>query len=108
MPRFLADDLRGALRGIRRHPGFSAAVVATLALAIGALSAVFSGVHAVLLRPLPYRDPGRLVMLWRDLRSVGRAEPEWLSFPDFADWRDGSKTLEATAAFTGWQAIIPG
>ena len=87
---------------------FTLSVSATLALGIGALSAVFSAVYGVLLRPLPYRDAGRLVTLWVDLRANGRAEPEWLSFPDFADWRDNSRSLSGAAAYTGWSATIPG
>ena len=79
-----------------------------LAQSIGALSAVFSAVYGVLLRPLPYRDADRLVTLWVDLRANGRAQPEWLSFPDFADWRDQTRTLSGVAAYTGWSATAAG
>jgi predicted permease len=102
------SDLRFVARALRRNAVFAVSVSATLALGIGALSAVFSAVYAVLLRPLPYHDAGRLVTLWVDLRANGRAEPEWLSFPDFADWRDRSRSLAAAAAYTGWSATIPG
>ena len=104
----ITNDLRFVARALRRNAVFAVSVSATLALGIGALSAVFSAVYAVLLRPLPYRDADRLVTLWVDLRANGRAEPEWLSFPDFADWRDRSRSLAAAAAYTGWSATIPG
>ncbi|HUQ80845.1 MAG TPA: ABC transporter permease [Gemmatimonadaceae bacterium] len=104
----LAHNLRFVIRGLRRNAAFTVAVSLTLALAIGALSAVFSAVYAVLLRPLPYRDADRLLTLWVDLRVNGRAQPEWLSFPDFADWRDHARTLTGVAAYTGWGATVAG
>jgi putative ABC transport system permease protein len=108
MPSTLTSDLRFVLRTLRRNRVFALTVSTTLALGIGALSAVFSAVYAVLLRPLPYRDADRLVTLWVDLRATGRAEPEWLSFPDFADWRDQSRSLSGVAASSGWSATVPG
>src|SRR5689334_23837385 len=104
----LANDLRFVARPLRRNPVFAISVSATLALGIGALSSVFSAAYGVLLRPLPYPNGDRLVTLWVDLRANGRAEPEWLSFPDFADWRDNSRSLSAAAAYTGWSATVPG
>jgi putative ABC transport system permease protein len=104
----LAHDLRFVFRTLNRNRVFTVAVSLTLAVGIGALSAVFSAVYGVLVRPLPYRDPDRRVTLWVDLRASGRAEPEWLSFPDFADWREQSRSLSAAAAYTGWAATVPG
>ncbi|MFI5280852.1 MAG: ABC transporter permease [Gemmatimonadales bacterium] len=98
----LAQDIRITLRGLRRAPGFAASALLTLALAIGANSAVFSVVHSVLLRPLPYAEPDRLVQLWTDVRSHGRATPEWLTPPDFKDWQEGNRTFAAMAAYQGW------
>jgi predicted permease len=98
----LAQDIRVTLRGLRRAPGFTASALLTLALGIGANSAVFSVVRAVLLRPLPYAEPDRLVQLWTDHRTRGRATPEWLTPPDFKDWRDGNRTFAAMAAYQGW------
>ena len=67
-----AADLRYAFRALRKNPGFALVAVLTMALGIGASTAVFSVVHAVLLRPLPFRDPGRVMMVWetRDLRRA--------------------------------------
>ena len=78
-------DLRIAARALRRSPGFTVAAVLTLALGIGATTAMFSVVNGVLLRPLPYTAPDRLVALWTDLPGFGK---EVTSLPDFVDWRD--------------------
>ena len=83
----LLQDLRFALRGLLRRPGFTAAVVATLALGLGANAAIFSVVNAVLLRPLPYADPDRLVMVWGRYPDFGRTGT---SLPDFTDWQRGT------------------
>jgi putative ABC transport system permease protein len=93
----LLRDLRYAVRGLRKTPAFTAAVV-TLALGIGANTAIFSVINGVLLSPLPYPEPERLVWLWGKHTTIGR---EAASFPDFADWRDDNTTFEHMAAYGG-------
>jgi putative ABC transport system permease protein len=88
----VANDLRHAARVLRRSPSFTAIAIVTLALGIGANTAMFSVVNAVILRPLPYQDPDRLAMLWtndpkRDIREEGT------SYPTFLDWRNQSRTF---------------
>jgi putative ABC transport system permease protein len=104
----LRQDFRIALRGLLRAPGFTAVALLTLALGIGANSAIFSVVRSVLLRPLPYPDADRLVQLWTDHRSKGRTEPEWLNPPEFVDWRDGNRTFSSMAAYQGWGPDLTG
>jgi len=104
----LAQDLRFALRGLLRSPGFTTVALLTLALGIGANSAIFSVVRSVLLRPLPYPESDRLVQLWTDHRSRGRIQPEWLTPPEFADWRDGNRSFASMAAYQGWAPDLTG
>jgi putative ABC transport system permease protein len=91
------QDLRYGARMLRTQPGFTLIAVITLALGIGANTAIFSVVNAILLRPLPCEDPDRLVVFWTAHPQVGR---EVCSLPDFADWREQSRSFELMAAFT--------
>src|SRR5919201_5932759 len=96
----LFQDVRFALRMLRKSRGFAAVALAALALGIGANSAIFSVVNAVVLRPLPYREPSRLVALWGDLNQKGFEEVE-LSAPEFVDFRTrGSSVFEDVAVYS--------
>jgi predicted permease len=104
----LAQDIRIALRGLARAPGFTAVALLTLAIGIGANSAIFGVVRSVLLRPLPYAGADRLVQLWSDHRAKGRAEPEWLTPPQFLDWQTGNRTFAAMAGYQRWAPDLTG
>jgi predicted permease len=93
------QDLRFGCRMLRRHPGFAAAAVATLALGIGANTAIFSVVNGILLRGLPYKNPDRLVMLWGD-NTVQEILRDPVSYPNFSDWRAQSGSIDGLAAIT--------
>ncbi|MGE5278359.1 MAG: ABC transporter permease [Acidobacteriota bacterium] len=91
------QDLKHALRTLGKSPGFAAIAIGTLALGIGANTAVFSVVRAVLLRPLPYADPGRLAAAQTVQRATG--QPWATAPPDFYELRSRNKTLEQLASF---------
>jgi putative ABC transport system permease protein len=102
------DDLRVALRGLGRAPGFTLIALLTLAIGIGANAAIFTVLRSVLLAPLPYPEPDRLVQLWTDERSRGRDEPEWLTWGDLLDWRAENQTLVDLSAYGGWNPDLTG
>ncbi|HEX8557508.1 MAG TPA: ABC transporter permease [Pyrinomonadaceae bacterium] len=91
------QDVRYGLRTLLKNPGFTAVAVVALALGIGANSAIFSVVNTVLLRPLPYKDPERLVMVWEDAGKHGypRDTP---AAANYVDWRDQNQVFEGMAA----------
>jgi putative ABC transport system permease protein len=93
----LLSEIRSALRALLGRPGFTAVAVLTLALGIGANSAIFSVVNALLLRPLPYEEPGRLVWV---TNKIPEMDMEMTAGADYLDWRDGSRSLQSVAAFT--------
>src|SRR5215475_10384340 len=93
------QDVRYGLRMLAKNPGFSAVAVLTLALGIGANTTIFSVVNAVLLQPLPFQEPDRLVSVTgSDSRNNEQGRP--LSYPDFADVRSQNRSLESVAAYT--------
>jgi putative ABC transport system permease protein len=103
----LIRDLGFGARMLRRNPGFTAVAVLTLALGIGANTAIFSVVNAVILRPLPFPGASRLVLLWATNRETGDTD-DVSTYPDFADWRAHSRSFERMAAFTTRGMTIAG
>jgi putative ABC transport system permease protein len=95
--RTLIRNLRYGLRGLRKSPGLTAAVIATLMLGIGATTAIYTVVYAVMLAPLPYPQPDQLVMVWS--KVGGGRNP--MSAGDFLDWKEQSKSFQQLCAFTG-------
>ena len=90
----LIKDIRFGMRGLMQRPGFTAVAVITLALGIGANSAIFSVVNAVLLRPLPFKDPDRLMVLWERRENSGRANLH-LSGHEYAAFKERTSVFEA-------------
>ena len=95
----LIRELRHGLRSLAKTKGQTAVILVTLALGIGANTAIFSVVEGVLLRPLPYSDPDRLLSLWENDRLRGTTQ-EGFSLPDYVDVRDGNGVFDSMAAFT--------
>jgi len=101
----LAQDLRKALRRLALTPGFTLLALVTLALGIGANTALFSVLYAVLLKPLPFPEPERLYWVYSRHASTDRYP---FSLPEFCDYRDRARTLEAFSAFTNWSGNLGG
>ena len=103
----LVQDLRYGWRVLVKSPGPSLIAVLALGLGIGANSAIFSVVDAVLLRPLPYKDPGRLVVVWETKLSKG-IQQEYVSAPDYHDWVLQNRVFDQIAAIKTQPAVITG
>ncbi|MGE0042706.1 MAG: ABC transporter permease [Vicinamibacterales bacterium] len=101
----LLQDLRYAVRALRKAPGFAALAVTTLALGIAATAIVYSLVDGILLRPLPFRDPDRLVLA-RETGNTGNGMS--LSWPNFLDWRARATSFEAIGAWVGFPINLTG
>jgi predicted permease len=103
---WFAGDVRYGLRRLRRSPGFSLLVVATLALGIGANTVIFSVVDSVLLRPLPYAEPERLVTIQHRYPGLDLNAP--VSAPGFRSYRDETRSFSGLAVQAGWGANLTG
>ncbi|HET7752123.1 MAG TPA: ABC transporter permease [Terriglobales bacterium] len=101
------QDFRYALRTLRKSPGFTLVAILTLALGIGANAALFSVVNTVLLRPLPFKDPSRLMMLYEGLPQVGSPKIPF-SIPDFTLVRRGQKSFESVGAIQDKELEVSG
>ena len=103
----LLKDIRYGVRGLWKRPGFTAVAVLTLALGIGANTAIFSVVNAVLLRPLQFHDPDRLVMIWEDASFAGF--PRNTPAPaNYVDWKTQTQSFEDMAASVEWTFNLTG
>src|SRR5215510_4724965 len=98
MMETLLQDLRQSARSLFKQPAFTIVAVITLALGIGANTAIFSVVHAVLLQALPYRDADRLVMVWETRRSNPGGQ-NVINMGNFFDWKEQNRVFEDMAAF---------
>ena len=89
--------MRFAVRSLCRRPVFALAAILTIALGVGANTALFSVIYTVLIQPLPFRDPGRLVQLWETHPALPQLQ---VTVPDFQDWRRQTHSFEQIAAYT--------
>ncbi len=105
--RGLGGDLRYGLRSLRQHPALAAIALVTLSLGIGANAAIFSVVNAVLLRPLPFAEPDRIVAFWGSVPQMGIPV---LDYPDaaYVYYRTRSQTLEHVSAYTSFSTTLTG
>ena len=103
----LLFDLRSAVRSALRSPASTVVVVTTLAVAIGANTLAFSLVHGILLRPLPYPEPERLVRLW-ETAPAGPDELRSIAHPTLAEWQRGLRSFESIALFGPWSFDLAG
>src|SRR4029450_3596845 len=104
-PSSVLHDLRYAIRVLRNSPGFSAGAIATIALATGANTAVFSFVDGLLLRPLPYPESDRIVRVLEKLPNGGL---NGISALNYLDWTNQNAVFEYMAAEVGWRATLTG
>jgi predicted permease len=101
----LLQDFRYAIRGLLRQPAFALTAILTLALGIGATTAIFSVVNAVVLRPLPYPEPDRIVGIMTRWTATG-ARGATVSAPDFEDWKGQSQSFAAMAYYVGGETSV--
>jgi len=108
----IVRDLRYGLRTLARTPGFSVMAVIVMALCLGAATSLFTIVRSVLLRPLPFRDPSRLLMVYEHFRSEAANQDKFnynsVSAPDYFTWRSETHGFEDMAAWRGWRFNLSG
>src|SRR6267143_4082181 len=102
--QMLSKNIRYGIRGLLKHPSFALIAIATLALGIGANTAIFSLVRGVLLRPLPFSEPERLIGIRESKEGEGHDNP--MAWRSFAEFRDRAQTLESIAAYVNWNPDI--
>src|SRR5947199_1016011 len=103
----LLQDVRYAVRMCLRTPGFTAVAIVALALGIGANTAIFTIVNAVLIERLPFRDPDRIVVVWEEsARRPGR--PNTISPANFLRWQERNQVFEQMSSFYDWRANLAG
>jgi len=103
----LIKDVRFGIRGFLKRPGFAAITVLTLALGIGANTAIFSVVYSVLIKPLPFNRPDRIVLLWGDDRTEGNSRSQ-VSHTDIVDYRAQQTLFDSITTFNSWTPLISG
>src|SRR5436190_21142594 len=101
----LVQDIRYAVRMLAKSPGFTAAAVLSIALGIGANTAVFSVIDAVLLRSLPYHEPERLVLVWGADKTQGLHRGQ-VSATDVADYRARNHVFEEISTYTAFRQVL--
>src|SRR5262245_8409105 len=101
------QDLRYSIRTLLKKPLFAAVAITTLALGIGANTAIFSVIHTVLLRSLPYKEPDRLVMVWEQNLSRSRAT-NVINPANYLDWQEQNNVFEGMSAFFGGRFNLTG
>src|SRR5215213_5978449 len=103
----LRGDIRYALRNLSKRPGFTIIAVTTLALGIGANTAIFSAINALLLKPLPFPELDRVVAIWDKLPSRGVLHNE-VAMANYLDWQSQNKSFEQLAVYRWWSANLTG
>src|SRR5437764_15286998 len=101
------NELRYAVRMLLKSPGFSFIAIATLALGIGLNTAIFSVINVVLLKPLPYHEPERLVLVWGEDKTQGLHRGQ-VSSTDIADVRARNHVFEAISTYTDFRPVLTG
>jgi len=99
------QDIRYGVRMLLKSPSFTVVAIIALAMGIGANTAIFSVVNSVLLRPLPFSDPGRLVQMWETRKTKSQFPA---SYPNFVDWRDQNHVFENVVAYSDWSFNLSG